>query len=58
MSCKTPVVFIIFRRPDLTVQVFEAIRQARPEKLLKRSGRLVRKSCLSLLTARATRTRL
>lgn len=33
MSCKTPVVFIIFRRPDLTKQVFEAIRQARPEKL-------------------------
>ncbi|MGB6015835.1 MAG: glycosyltransferase family 2 protein [Nodosilinea sp.] len=26
--------FLIFRRPDLTVQVFEAIRQAKPTKLL------------------------
>ncbi len=34
MSCTTPVVFIIFRRPDLTRQVFEAIRQAQPGKLL------------------------
>ncbi|MBE9109123.1 glycosyltransferase family 2 protein [Nodosilinea sp. LEGE 07298] len=34
MSCSTPVVFIIFRRPDLTAQVFEAIRQAQPKKLL------------------------
>lgn len=34
MSCKTPVAFIVFRRPDLTARVFEAIRQARPEKLL------------------------
>lgn len=30
----TPVVFLIFRRPDLTAQVFEAIRQAKPKKLL------------------------
>jgi hypothetical protein len=34
MTCSTPVVFIIFRRPDLAAQVFEAIRQAKPEKLL------------------------
>jgi len=31
---KTPVVLIIFRRPDLTARVFEAIRQAQPAKLL------------------------
>ena len=29
-----PIAFLIFRRPDLTSQVFEAIRQAQPEKLL------------------------
>lgn len=34
MSCSTPVIFLIFRRPDVTVQVFEAIRQAQPAKLL------------------------
>lgn len=34
MSLSTPVVFLIFRRPDLTALVFEAIRQAQPEKLL------------------------
>jgi hypothetical protein len=34
MACSTPVVFLIFRRPDLTQQVFEAIRQAQPAKLL------------------------
>ena len=34
MPCNTPVVFLIFRRPDLTAQVFEAIRQAQPTKLL------------------------
>lgn len=34
MVCSTPVVFLIFRRPDLTVRVFEAIRQAQPTKLL------------------------
>lgn len=31
---KTPVAFIIFNRPDETARVFEAIRQARPERLL------------------------
>jgi hypothetical protein len=31
---KTPVVFIIFKRPDTTEKVFEAIRQAKPPKLL------------------------
>lgn len=31
---KTPVVFIIFKRPDTTAKVFEAIRQAKPPKLL------------------------
>jgi hypothetical protein len=31
---KTPVAFIIFNRPDTTARVFEAIRQARPPKLL------------------------
>ena len=30
----TPVVFIIFRRPDTTEKVFEAIRQAKPPQLL------------------------
>lgn len=30
---KTPVVFIIFKRPDTTEKVFEAIRQAQPPKL-------------------------
>jgi len=34
MPCNTPVVFLIFRRPDLTAQVFEAIRQAQPKMLL------------------------
>jgi hypothetical protein len=34
MSCLTPVVFLIFRRPDLTARVFETIRQAKPAKLL------------------------
>ena len=31
---KTPVVFIIFKRPDTTEKVFEVIRQAKPQKLL------------------------
>lgn len=31
---KTPVVLLIFNRPNLTRQVFEAIRQAQPQKLL------------------------
>ncbi|MBU7583968.1 MAG: glycosyltransferase family 2 protein [Nostoc sp. TH1S01] len=30
---KTPVAFIIFKRPDTTEKVFEAIRQAKPSKL-------------------------
>ena len=31
---KTPIVFIIFKRPEETQTVFEAIRQAKPPKLL------------------------
>jgi hypothetical protein len=31
---KTPVAFLIFKRPDTTEKVFEAIRQAKPPKLL------------------------
>ena len=31
---ETPVAFLIFNRPDTTEKVFEAIRQARPPKLL------------------------
>jgi hypothetical protein len=31
---KTPIAFIIFNRPDTTKRVFEAIRQAKPPKLL------------------------
>ena len=34
MSFRTPVIFIVFRRPDLSVRVFETIRQAKPSKLL------------------------
>lgn len=30
---RTPVLFIIFNRPDTTMQVFEAIRKAKPTKL-------------------------
>jgi len=30
----TPIVLIIFNRPDLTAQVFETIRQVKPKKLL------------------------
>ena len=33
MSYKAPIAFLIFRRPDLTARVFEAIRQAQPHKL-------------------------
>lgn len=33
MPCTTPIVFLIFRRPDLTARVFEAIRKAQPSKL-------------------------
>jgi len=31
---KTPVAFMVFNRPDTTARVFEAIRQAKPTKLL------------------------
>ena len=31
---RTPVVLIIFNRPDLTARVFAEIARARPEKLL------------------------
>ena len=31
---KTPIAFIIFNRPDVTKKVFQAIRQAKPPKLL------------------------
>jgi hypothetical protein len=34
MGLKTPVLFIIFNRPDTTQQVFNAIRQAQPRHLL------------------------
>jgi hypothetical protein len=34
MRLTTPIAFFIFNRPDLTAKVFEAIAQARPEKLL------------------------
>ncbi len=30
---QTPILFLIFNRPDLTQQVFDAIRQIKPEKL-------------------------
>lgn len=33
MTISTPVVFLIFNRPELTKIVFEAIRQAKPKKL-------------------------
>lgn len=33
MKLTTPVLFLIFNRPDTTQKVFEAIRQARPERL-------------------------
>jgi hypothetical protein len=31
---KTPIAFIIFKRPSTTEKVFEVIRQAKPQKLL------------------------
>jgi hypothetical protein len=34
MSLSTPIAFIIFNRPDTTARVFQAIRQARPQRLL------------------------
>jgi glycosyltransferase involved in cell wall biosynthesis len=33
-QCRTPVALLIFNRPDTTARVFEAVRQARPERLL------------------------
>jgi len=33
MALKTPVVFIIFNRPETTQKVFDAIKQAQPKKL-------------------------
>ena len=32
-ACSVPVAFVIFNRPDLTAQVFERIRKARPRQL-------------------------
>ena len=34
MSLHTPVVFMVFNRPEPTARVFESIRQARPQRLL------------------------
>jgi hypothetical protein len=34
MALKTPVVFLVFNRPELTARVFAEIRRARPERLL------------------------
>ena len=34
MSLDTPVAFLIFKRPDTTERVFQAIREAKPKKLL------------------------
>ncbi len=34
MSLETPVVFLVFNRPELTARVFDAIRLARPARLL------------------------
>jgi hypothetical protein len=33
MSTRSPVLFIVFNRPDVTAKVFDAIRKARPPKL-------------------------
>lgn len=33
MMCNTPILFLIFKRPDVTAQVLAAIRQAQPSKL-------------------------
>ena len=30
---RTPVLFLVYKRPDTTKQVFEAIRQAKPPRL-------------------------
>ena len=32
-QCKSPVLFLVFNRPDVTARVFRAIRQARPARL-------------------------
>ena len=32
-QCKSPVLFLVFNRPDVTARVFEAIRQAKPPRL-------------------------
>jgi hypothetical protein len=32
-TCKSPILFLVFNRPDVTKRVFESIRQARPSKL-------------------------
>lgn len=32
-QCKSPVLFLVFNRPDVTARVFEAIRRARPPRL-------------------------
>lgn len=34
MSFSTPVIFLIYRRPDLTAKVFDAIKKAKPTQLL------------------------
>ncbi|MBE9109125.1 glycosyltransferase family 2 protein [Nodosilinea sp. LEGE 07298] len=34
MPCRTPIVLLVFRRPALTAQVFKAIRNAQPTKVL------------------------
>jgi len=33
MMCNTPILFLIFKRPDVTAQVLAAIRQAQPSKI-------------------------
>ena len=33
MPLQSPILFLIFNRPDKTKQVFEAIRQAQPSQL-------------------------
>jgi len=33
MSLKTPILFLIFNRPDITQRVFNEIRRAKPAKL-------------------------
>lgn len=33
MNCNTPILFLVFNRPQYTIQVFEAIRAAKPKQL-------------------------